>query len=239
MNKQIKISSFLVVYILILTGLIVGAVAGSRIVTVISQDTLSGSRHCIVIDPGHGGIDGGATSCTGTLESNINLEISLRLQDLFHLMGYDTVMIRTSDMSIHTQGNSIAEKKISDLKERVRIINNTENALLVSIHQNQFDDGRYYGAQVFHTGAGESMALAQQMQAAFIRTINPGSNRKCKKAEGVYLMKNIRKNGVLVECGFLSNPDEAEKLETAEYQKKICCIIAVTVSDFLDQEAKG
>ena len=190
-------------------------------------------KSVIVIDPGHGGEDGGATSCRGVLESTYNLEISLRLNDLLHLLGYDTRMIRTTDTSIYTKGETIAQKKISDLKERVRIVNETENALLLSIHQNNFTDSRYSGAQVFYAGTEGSAQLAKLLQEKLVSTLNPGSNRKCKKSDGVYLMEHIDCTGVLIECGFLSNAEEEAKLSCATYQKKLCCVIAATVSQYL------
>ena len=107
-------------------------------------------HHTVIIDAGHGGIDGGATSCTGVLESTLNLEIALRLNDLLTLLGMDTTMIRTTDTSIYTEGNTIAAQKVSDLKERARIVNDTENAILISIHQNTFSNSKYSGAQVFY-----------------------------------------------------------------------------------------
>ena len=187
----------------------------------------------IVIDPGHGGIDGGATSCTGVLESHLNLEISRRLNDLFHLLGYQTLMIRTTDCSIHTQGETIAAKKVSDLRQRVKLVNEQENALLISIHQNTFSDSRYSGTQVFYGPEGEGQILAELLQNAFVSTINPGSNRKAKQADGVYLMQHIDCTGVLVECGFLSNPGEESMLRQKDYQQKICCVIAASVAEFL------
>lgn len=234
MKKTISLSSYTIICLLVLCGFIVAAAGGSRVVTVFSEPSglISGRR--IIIDPGHGWPDGGASSCTGILESNINLEISLRLEDLFHLLGYHTVMIRTTDCSVYTSGETIAQRKISDLKERVRIINEADNAIFVSIHQNYFSDNRYHGAQVFHTGEGESQTLAKQMQLNLVSMINPGSNRKCKRAEGVYLMNHVNKPGVLVECGFISNPEEEEKLRSPEYQKEICAVIALSVANFLD-----
>ena len=142
-------------------------------------------------------------------------------------------MIRTEDVSIYTKGETIAQKKVSDLKERVRIVNETENALLISIHQNTYPESRYSGAQVFYSETDGSQQLAKELQSAFVTTINAGSNRKSKKSEGIYLMEHIRSTGVLIECGFLSNPEEEAKLRSEEYQKKICCVIASTVSSFL------
>ena len=213
--------------ILILTLLI--AHLGNRAVSVMAENMPVRRFHTIVIDPGHGGVDGGATSCTGILESRFNLEISLRLNDLLRFLGHDTVMIRTEDISVYTEGDTIARKKMSDLKERVRRINETENAVLLSIHQNIFPDGRYSGAQVFYAGTEGSQTLAKNLQAAFISHLNPGSRRMEKKSSGVYLMEHIRWPGVLIECGFLSNPEEEGKLRSGDYQKKLCTVIACTL----------
>lgn len=206
---------------------------GSRAVTTIAQNTPPEREHCIVIDAGHGGVDGGAISCTGIPESTYNLDIALRLNDLFRFLGYDTRMIRTTDISVYTKGESIAQKKISDLKERVRITNDTENALLISIHQNMFSDSQYSGIQVFYAKTGESMILAEQIQSVFRDTLNPGSRRQCKKSDGIYLMEHILHPGILIECGFLSNPQEEAKLRSKEYQQKLCCVIASTVDSYL------
>ena len=206
---------------------------GSRAVTVISETLPFEREHCVVIDPGHGGEDGGATSCTGRMESEYNLAISRRLDDLLHLLGYQTRMTRKSDVSIYTTGDTIARKKISDLKERVRIVNETSNALLVSIHQNQFSDSRYSGAQVFYAKTDGSKELAQALQGKLVTALNPYSNRKSKLVSGVYLMENIRCTGVLVECGFLSNAQEEAMLRDGEYQKKLCCVIASVISQHL------
>ena len=206
---------------------------GSRVVTVISEELPFVRKHCIVIDPGHGGEDGGAVSCTGRMESEYNLAISRRLDDLLHLLGYRTRMTRTSDVSIYTTGSTLAQKKVSDLKERVRIVNETGNALLVSIHQNQFSDSRYSGAQVFYAKTAGSKDLGQKLQAELVAALNPGSNRKSKPVSGVYLLENIPCAGVLVECGFLSNPQEEAMLRNTDYQKKLCCVLAATLHQYL------
>ena len=218
-----------------LVFLIVLAVWSRKTATTVMVGAEDNRRaHTIVIDAGHGGVDGGATSCTGVLESELNLQIALKLEDLMHLLGYKTIMIRRTDISVYTKGATIAQKKVSDLKERVRIVNSIDNALLISIHQNTFSDGKYSGAQVFYGGYGESQALAQIMQTAFAGTINPGSNRKSKAPKGVYLMEHVNRTAVLVECGFLSNAAEEAKLRDPEYQKKVCCVIVCAVSKFLD-----
>ena len=207
---------------------------GSRAVTVISQQLPIAREHCFIIDPGHGGVDGGATSCTGKLESSFNLEISLRLRDLMHFLGYQTRMIRTEDISVYTEGETIAAKKMSDLKERVRICNETDGAILLSIHQNIYPDSRYSGAQIFHARSLGSKELAEGLQKTLISTLNPGSRRTVKQSEGVYLMEHISCPGVLIECGFLSNPEEEAKLRSAAYQKQLCCVIAATAANWIE-----
>ena len=220
-------------YALVLALFLGGTFGGNHLITVMAENQPVDRDHRIVIDAGHGGEDGGATSCTGVLESRINLEIALRLKDLFHLLGYETIMIRTSDISVYTAGETIAQKKVSDLKQRVKIVNDTENGWLISIHQNQFQESRYAGAQVFYTGDPQSQALAKSMQAAFVQSVNPGSRRQAKKSSGVYLMDHIKRPGILIECGFLSNPAEEAKLRSSEYQQRLCCVIAATVSKYL------
>lgn len=229
-------------YLLVIIVFLGFAHMGSETVTTIHQQKAVERKHSIVIDAGHGGIDGGATSCTGVLESHINLQIALRLEDLLHLLGYDTVMIRRTDESIHTQGNTIAAQKVSDLKERVRIVNETPGAILISLHQNTFSDSRYRGAQVFYADGTDSQKLAQVMQQTFVSALNPDSQRKTKPAQGVYLMEHITCPGILIECGFLTNPEEEALLRAPVYQLKLCAVISTTVSSYiaaLDLQTNG
>jgi len=225
--------AFLPFYLLAIILFVGIARIGSDTATVIHQNKPLPREHCIVVDAGHGGIDGGATSVSGVLESHTNLEIALKLDDLFHFLGYDTVMIRKTDESVYTEGNTIASQKVSDLKERVRIVNETPGAILISIHQNTFSDKRYRGAQVFYANADDSQNLAQLMQKHLVSSLNPDSNRKAKPAKGVYLMEHITAPGILIECGFLTNPEEDACLQDPRYQQKLCTVIATTVSTFL------
>lgn len=225
--------SMVVFYTLIIATVIGGTYLASEATSAVAQLIPVEREHTIVIDAGHGGVDGGATSCTGVLESSFNLEIAVRLNDLMHLLGYPTVMIRTDDRSVYTKGETIAQKKVSDLKERVRIVNSLDDAILISIHQNTFPDGKYSGAQVFYGPEGECKILAESLQTAFGNTLNPGSKRSCKKAEGIYLMQHIQCTGVLVECGFLSNPQEEANLRNPDYQRKLAVVIGATVGEYL------
>ena len=175
--------AFVPFYLLVFILFIATASGGSYVITTLSEVAPSTAMQ-IIIDAGHGGIDGGATSCTGVLESQLNLEIALRLDCVFRLLGYKTQMIRTEDVSIYTSGNTIAAQKISDLKERVRIVNDSDNALLVSIHQNTYPDESLSGAQVFYGPHGNSMELAVKLQTELINYLNPGSSRKSKLPYG-------------------------------------------------------
>ena len=235
MDSEKLLISLFPVYILVLTCFLLAGIAGSHAISVFSESLPVTDRKCVIIDPGHGGMDGGATSCTGVTESTINLAIALKLNDLMHLLGIHTQMTRSSDISIHTSGNTIAAQKVSDLKERVRIANSAENAILVSIHQNHFTDSRYSGAQVFYAPDGESMDLAGQLQTAFVSTLNPGSNRKSKRGEGIYLLQKVDLPAVLIECGFLSHHEEEAKLRTDSYQKKLTAVIAAVCSTYLHE----
>ena len=209
---------------------VISAMLYSRFTLPTSQGNNQNEQYTIVIDAGHGGEDGGAISCTGVLESQINLEIAIRLNCLLRFMGLNTVMIRTDDVSVYTEGNTLSQKKVSDLKERVRITNSMQSAILVSIHQNNFSDNRYTGAQVFYAPTNGSKMLAEKLQSNFISTINPDSKRNVKPADGIFLMQHVTCPAVLIECGFLSNVSEESMLRDRRYQQKVCSVIAVTLS---------
>lgn len=230
MKKRVPLGKLLPVYVIVLIGCICIAHFGSQAVTAMVELSPVTGQRCYIIDAGHGGIDGGATSCTGVPESHLNLQIALRLNDLMRLLGYSTRMIRTTDTSVYTEGKTIAAQKVSDLKERVRMVNETENGILISIHQNTFPDAKYSGAQVFYANDASSKEIANRVQNALITHLYPGSNRKCKSSDGIYLMQSIQKPGILIECGFLTNPEEEALLRTVEYQKKLTCVIASAVS---------
>ena len=185
----------------------------------------------IIIDAGHGAPDGGATGISGVREDQVNLEISRRLEALLALLGCQTVMTRTDGDCIATQGDTVRQKKQSDLRNRTELVNSQPSAVLVSIHQNHFPDGRYSGPQVFWTGEAEE--LAQRLQTALTDGVSSESRRSAKRAAGVYLMEHIEHPGVLVECGFLSNPEEEQKLSSPEHQKKIAAILAAVLAEYV------
>lgn len=205
---------------------------GSKAITAISEGRPPAYTRTYIIDAGHGGVDGGATSVSGVLESHINLSIAQKLNDIMHLLGMPTVMIRSEDISVYTEGSSIAAKKISDLKQRVKIVDSTPGAVLLSIHQNHFTDSRYKGAQIFYSTNENSKQLAESMQKRFAELTE--TNRSIKQAKGVYLMQEVNCPAVLIECGFISNSQEEALLLSETYQLKISCIIACACSEYFN-----
>lgn len=237
MHKKRDALSLMPIYAMVLCGFIMIALAGNRAVSTIS-DAVSDNRYTtVIIDPGHGGEDGGASSCTGMLESKLNLDISLKLNDIVHLLGYQTLLIRDTDRSVYTKGETLAQKKVSDLTERVRIVNEADSPLVVSIHQNTYPDSKYWGAQVFYPNTAGSKILAEKLQTQLRSNLMPDNNRMCKQASGVYLMEHIQCTGVLIECGFISNPEEEKRLRTEQYQRELCAIIASVLSEYLSNNA--
>lgn len=181
----------------------------------------------VVVDPGHGGEDGGASAADGTLESDLNLAVALRLNDLLRFAGQRTVMTRATEAAIFTEGDTIRERKVSDTRNRVEIVNGAENGVLVSIHQNSLPSSpATHGAYVFHNGIGEAQALAESVQSALNAAVNESEKQVKTISPTVYLMNHVTAPGVLVECGFLTNPSEAARLKTPEYQLRLAAVIA-------------
>lgn len=181
----------------------------------------------VVVDPGHGGEDGGASAADGTLESDLNLAVALRLNDLLRFAGQRTVMTRDTEAAIFTEGDTIRARKVSDTRNRVEIVNGAENGVLVSIHQNSLPSSpATHGAYVFHNGIGEAQALAESVQSALNAAVNESEKQVKTISPTVYLMNHVTAPGVLVECGFLTNPSEAARLKTPEYQLRLAAVIA-------------
>lgn len=182
----------------------------------------------VILDAGHGGEDGGAVSITGVPESQINLEIVLKLRDILALCGADPVLLREEDISLHDAGAStLREKKRSDLQNRVAAVEAVDGATLISIHQNTYPSAKYHGAQVFYAPTEGSQALAEHFQAALRDQLQPDNERAAKKIpDSVYLMNHITCPAILVECGFLTNPGEEAMLRDQGYQRQLAMVLA-------------
>ena len=193
----------------------------------------------IIIDAGHGGFDGGATTDDGYAEKHINLKIALYLRDLLVMSGYNVVMTRTEDISLEDDGlSTIRERKRSDIYNRMEMMENTDNAIFVSIHQNHYSSEQYWGLQVFYSGnfSQYSQPMAEAIQETVAELLQPDNNRQIKECgTSVYLMYNAKKPAVLVECGFLSNQREAELLKTEEYQQQISFCIYMGLLEYFSR----
>lgn len=188
-----------------------------------------GTPVTVVVDAGHGGEDGGATSPDGVEESRINLEITLRVNDLLRFAGQRTRLTRSEDITISDPDlATIRQRKVSDLKNRVEIVNGTENAVLISIHQNSLPSSVVtHGAQVFWNRQEGAEALAEAVQDSLNRCVNIGNEKHPKMIPAtIYLMKHITAPGIIVECGFLSNAEETVRLQEPSYQLKLAAAVA-------------
>lgn len=182
-----------------------------------------------VIDPGHGGEDGGAVAEDNTVESGINLEISLRLRDILQFCGCHCCMTREEDISIYSPGcETLRQKKVSDLQNRAALVNAQEGAILVSIHQNSLPSSPgVRGAQVFYNQAEGAESMALTLQERLNQAANPEKERTaCRISESIYLMNHVTAPAALIECGFLSHAEETQQLKTPEYQKTLAAAIA-------------
>ena len=182
----------------------------------------------LILDAGHGGEDGGAVSVTGVPESRVNLEIVQKLRDTLALYGVDPVVLREEDVSLHDpEASTLREKKRSDLKNRVRAVEAVEGGTLLSIHQNSYPGSQYRGAQVFYAPTGGSRELAELLQTALREELQPDNDRQAKPIpESVYLMNHVSCPAILVECGFLSNPEEETRLWDGGYQRQLAAVLA-------------
>ncbi len=202
----------------------------------VNSESNTASVPVIIIDPGHGGFDGGTTTKEGVPEKDINLSISLKLKDYLKSFGYKVIMTREEDVSLEDEGlGTIKAKKTSDIHNRFKIMEETDNCIFVSIHQNHYSVEKYNGAQVFYAPKTEeaSSLLAECIQSSIVSNVQPDNTRLIKKCDtSVYLIYNAKKTAVLVECGFLSNEKEAQNLLNTDYQKKIAYSVALGIKDY-------
>ena len=188
----------------------------------------------IVIDPGHGGIDGGAKSENGVIEKDINLSISLKTKAALESKGYKVIMTRSEDVGLYTEGKKVREKKIEDLGNRVKIKKDNKCDAFISIHQNMFPQKNCKGAQVWSANNEPSQKLGRIIQQKFKEEVDQNNKREAKVAKKEYKILNDGYEGasVIVECGFLSNPEECELLGKEDYQNKIANTLANAIDEY-------
>ncbi len=183
----------------------------------------------VILDAGHGGEDGGAVAKDGTLEKDINLDITLKLEKILKFYGFKVIMTRTTDtMTCDENLNTQRQKKISDIKNRFEIISTNEDAIFVSIHQNKFNDSSQKGTQVFYSkNNSESKILADSIQKSIVNFSQPQNKRIIKKSgTDIYLLYHAQIPAVMVECGFISNNEDLNNLKNDEYKSKMALLIA-------------
>ena len=188
---------------------------------------VTGQARTLILDAGHGGEDGGAVAPNGTPESRINLAVVLKMDELLGFYGVSPVLLRDADRSLHDEGaETLREKKVSDLKNRAAAIEQTANAVLISVHQNSYPEQKYRGSQVFFAPTEGSQPLAQHIQQTLRTGLQPDNTRETKEIpDTVYLMNHVTCPAVLVECGFLTNPEECLLLQDEGYQRKLAAVL--------------
>lgn len=200
--------------------------------------TVMGDRpYTVILDAGHGGEDGGASSSDRVFEKDLNLTIVMNIGTYLEQCGVKVIYTRTEDILLYDRNeNYQGRKKILDLAARLKIARECDNAVFVSIHMNAFPQKQYHGLQVYYSPHHPlSQSLAQVIQENVRADLDPHNQRKIKKADSsIYLLDRLDKPAVLVECGFLSNEEEAEKLADEEYQKQLSLILAKSIIDSID-----
>ena len=196
-------------------------------------DAIAQEKKCIVVDVGHGGKDPGKVGVTGCYEKDINLQIAEKLKIFLELEGFEVVLTRDGDYGLYSESDT--NKKNADMKNRVKLIEATNPLLTVSIHQNSYSDASIKGAQTFYyLSSGESKELAGIIQDRLVNTLDKSNHRKAKANDNYYLLENTTCPMVIVECGFLSNEEECNNLESDYYQEKVAWAIYIGIMQYLN-----
>lgn len=193
----------------------------------------------ILIDAGHGGEDGGTNSADGTLEKDINLSIAKYLKQMLDVAGYNTIMTREDDNQIGDNSlPTIRQRKVSDIRKRLELTQSNPNCLMISIHQNYYSSPQYSGTQVFYSPSSpESRILAESVQGSVVSLLQKNNNRQIKEiGTNVYLLYNCKVPAIMVECGFMSNVNESEKLKNKDYQQQMAFSIMCGIQKYLEEQ---
>ena len=233
----LRIASALAIFMLIFNVTTATLANSSAYTETVSDITDNG---IIIIDAGHGGEDCGAVGVGGVLEKDLNLSVSYTLGELLSDAGYAVVYTRTQDKLLYTEEQNIkGMRKIYDLKNRCKIAAEHPNALFVSIHMNSYGDAKYSGLQVYYSDKNaDSQNLASSIQASVKGMLQPDNKRVIKPGRGIYLLENTDNVSVLIECGFISNAAECEKLSEKEYQKELCFSILCGIIEYKEKNLK-
>jgi N-acetylmuramoyl-L-alanine amidase len=203
---------------------------------VYDAEAASATEMLIILDAGHGGEDVGATGVNGVFEKDLNLSLTFILGEMLTDKGFAVVYTRSEDKLLYKENENIKGiRKISDLKNRCKVAKNYPRALFVSIHMNTFGDSKYSGLQVYYSSNNsESEILAGAIQSSVKKELQPENNRNIKVGKDIYILENVDNPAVLIECGFLSNPEEAKKLSEKEYQKILSFSIICGIIEYMN-----
>ena len=243
MTRQARgIALFLIFSLLFSAVVAIMVLLGNRFTRQGEKETIhpvKQKRPTVIIDAGHGGEDGGAVGINGIYEKDVNLQIAKLLCDMLRAAGYNVVMTRTEDILLYDRDEDFeGRKKVLDLAARLAVTQEYENAIFVSIHMNAFPESQYAGLQVYHSpNDPRSESLAQQIQTLARDALMPNNHRKIKASVGnIYLLDRCTLPAVLVECGFLSNPEEAAALATDSYRRQMAAMLFGAISTYLEKE---
>ena len=203
------------------------------------QETfLPSEGRTIIIDAGHGAPDGGAVGESGVLEKDLNLSVALMLQKFLESGGTHVLLTRSDDNGIYDISGSIKNKKVSDIKNREKFMKEMDADVFVSIHMNKFPEKKYSGPQVFYSvNDEESKIIAESIQRNMIAVLSPVSEREIKPADkNIYLLTNASVPAVLVECGFLSNPEEEQNLKDKNYQRRLAWAVYCGMLEYFNEK---
>ncbi len=234
-----KTTSLIMTFVLVFSLFAMLAVSG------VFSDSVSVTadvKPIIIVDPGHGGEDGGTQAADGTLEKEINLAIGLKINEILKQNGFTTVMSRDGDYMIYDEASSTQrEKKVSDIKNRMKLIEANGNCILLSVHQNYFTESQYSGTQVFYSKNNEqSKLLAESIQKCVVEALQPDNRRQIKESgTDIYLLYHSMVPSVMVECGFMSNKAEADKLKNDDYQQEMAQAIVDGLIRYLESNPEG
>ncbi len=240
-TKKNNAIGFLLISALFVVFMMFFCVVGNLISSEKSKTVMEDRTYTVVLDAGHGGEDGGASSSNGIFEKNLNLAVAMNIGAYLEQHGVSVVYTRTEDVLLYDRNeNYQGRKKILDLAARLKIARECENAIFVSIHMNAFPQKQYSGLQVYyspHHPLSKTLASAVQENArSYLDTTN---QRKIKQADSsIYLLDRLDKPAILIECGFLSNDAEAEKLASEDYQKQLSLVIAKSIFDNIQSNSQ-
>lgn len=193
------------------------------------------NKATVLIDVGHGGEDGGAVGVDGITEKNLNLSISLILRETLVRNGYNVIMTREDDVDLSDDNlNSVSERKKSDMYKRIEIINNSKADIAISIHQNYFEQSQYKGLQTFYSNEN-SKSLAELIQKIVVEDLQNDNNRLAKQVDEKFLLNNSKIPMLIVECGFISNAEEANLLKDELYQIELATCIYKGIDIYCSQ----